>query len=147
MPLAILLNKISRIFPSFIETYYSSFFYKIIATVLSAVTGFLPFSLAELIIVCFSIFVLNYVSKTIFHLCKYKYNRFETLINFGLNILAVLGVIYFSFQLLWGFNYQRLSLDKIFELKIQESSSTEVVELCNQLYAFRLLSNCLRLTS
>jgi len=130
MPLAFLLTKISRIFPNFIETYYSSFFYKIIATVLSAVTGFSPFSLAELIIVCFSIFVLYHVSKMFFHLCKYKNKRLETLKNFGLNILAVLGVIYFSFQLLWGFNYQRLSLDKIFELNIQESTSTEVVELC-----------------
>jgi len=130
MPLAILLTKISRIFPNFIETYYSSFFYKIIATVLSAITEFLPFSLAELIIVCFSIFVLYYVSKMFFHLCKYKIKRLETLKNFGLNILSVLGVIYFSFQLLWGFNYQRLPLDKIFELNIHKSSSTEVVELC-----------------
>ena len=130
MPLAILLTKISRIFPNFIETYYSTFFYKTIATVLSAVTGFLPFSLAELIIVCFSIFVLYYVSKMFFHLYKYKNKRLETLKNFGLNTLAVFGVIYFSFQLLWGFNYQRLSIDKIFELNIQKSSSTEVVELC-----------------
>jgi len=91
---------------------------------------FLPFSLAELIIVCFSIFILYYVSKMFFHLYKYKNKRLETLKNFGLNTLAVFGVIYFSFQLLWGFNYQRLSIDKIFELNIQKSSSTEVVELC-----------------
>lgn len=69
----------------------------------------------------------------LFHLCKYKNKRLDTLKNFGLNILAVLGVIYFSFQLLWGFNYQRLSLDKIFELNIQESSSTEVVDICKTL--------------
>lgn len=68
-----------------------------------------------------------------FHLYKYKNKRLQTLKNFGLNTLAVLGVIYFSFQLLWGFNYQRLSLDKIFELNIQASSSTEVVELCKAL--------------
>jgi len=40
---------------------------------------FLPFSLAELIIVCFSIFILYYVSKMFFHLYKDKNKRLETL--------------------------------------------------------------------
>ncbi|MGH4140241.1 DUF3810 domain-containing protein [Clostridium sp.] len=133
LPLSIFLSQFSRILPNFIEKFYSSFFYKIIANILSAVTGFLPFSLAELIIVSFSTFVIFYISKTIFRLYKYKNKRLNTLKNFGLNILAISGVIYFSFQLLWGFNYQRLTLDKIFQLNIRNSSSAEVANLCKML--------------
>jgi len=123
----------STLLPNYIENFYSSFFYKIIATILSALTGFFPFSLAELIIVCFSTFALWYISKMILDLYRYKNKRVETSKNFALNILALTGVIYFSFQLLWGFNYQRLPLDKIFELNIRNSSPTEVADLCKTL--------------
>lgn len=118
-------------FPNITETYYSSFFYRIIASILSKVTGFLPFSLAELIIVYFLVFVLFHVLKIFIQLFKYKNRRLQILKDLGLNILAVAGLIYFSFQLLWGLNYQRISLDKIFELNIRNSSSAEVVDLCN----------------
>ncbi|MBU3146643.1 DUF3810 domain-containing protein [Clostridium sp. CF012] len=133
LPLGILLTQTSRMFTSFIESFYSSFFYKIIANILSWFTGILPFSLAELVIVSFSAFILVYISKTILNLLKGKNKRLEISKNFILNILAVAGLIYFSFQLLWGFNYQRLTLDKVFQLNVRKSSSKELAELCETL--------------
>ncbi|MBZ9686275.1 DUF3810 domain-containing protein [Clostridium estertheticum] len=130
LPLGIILLQMSRMFPNFIENFYSSFFYKIIASILSAITGFLPFSLAELIVVSFFTFVVWYISKTIFILYRSKNKKLSILKNFVLNVLATLGVIYFSFQLLWGFNYQRLPLEKVFQLEIRKSSSKELGELC-----------------
>lgn len=133
LPFGILVSKLSIIFPNFIEKYYSSFFYKIIATLLSSVTGLLPFSIAELIIVSFVVFALWYILKTIFHLYKFKNNRLGVLKNFVLNVLAAVGIIYFSFQLLWGFNYQRLTLSNIFQLDVRKSSSEELERLCIRL--------------
>lgn len=130
LPLGIVLLQMSRMFPNFIETYYSSFIYKIIANILSAITGFLPFSLAELLIVSFVIFILWFILKTIFRLYKGKNKRFKILKNAIINILSILGLIYFSFQLLWGFNYQRLTLDKVFQLNVRRSSSKELADLC-----------------
>jgi len=130
LPLGIILSQMSRVFPNLIENLYSSFFYKIIASILSAITGVLPFSLAELIIVSFSTFILWYISKTILNLYKGKNKRLNIFRNFILNTLAVLGIIYFSFQLLWGFNYQRFTLDKIFQLDVRNSSSKELGSLC-----------------
>jgi len=121
---------VSKLFPNFIEDFYSSFFYKIIANILSAITGFIPFSLAELIIVSFFTFILWYISKTIFKLYRSKNKRLGILKNSILNILALSGVIYFSFQLLWGFNYQRFTLDKVFQLDVRNSSSSELSNLC-----------------
>lgn len=141
LPLGILLTQLSRMFPNFIEQFYSSFFYKIIANMLSWITGFLPFSLAELIVVFLATFALWYISKTILGLCRYKNKRLEILKNFVLNIFVAGGVIYFSFQLLWGFNYQRLTLNKIFELNIRKSSSNELSQLCVSLISS---SNTLR---
>jgi hypothetical protein len=133
LPLGIILTQVSRIFPNFIEKFYSSFFYKIIANILSALTRFLPFSLAELIIVSFSILTLGYILKTIFKLYKCKNKRFKILKNAILNAFVAVGLIYFSFQILWGFNYQRPTLDKIFELNVRKSSSNELALLCESL--------------
>jgi hypothetical protein len=141
LPLGIILTQLSRIFPNFIEKFYSSFFYKIIAYILSAITGFLPFSLAELIVVSFVAFVLWYVLKTILGLYKCKNKISKILGNFALNMLAACGLIYFSFQFLWGFNYQRLTLNKIFQLNVRNSSPNELSQLCETLISS---SNTLR---
>lgn len=133
LPLGIILTQISRIFPNFIEKFYSSLFYKIIANILSAITGFLPFSVAELIIVSFATLLLWYISKTILDLYKSKNKKLNIIKNFVLNILATSGLIYFSFQLLWGFNYQRLPLNKLFELNVRKSSTNELAQLCARL--------------
>jgi len=133
LPLGILLTQLSRIFPNIVEKYYSSFAYKIIATILSTITGYLPFSLAEYTIVSFATFVLLYILKTILDLYKYKNKRLKIWKNFILNIVATLGLIYFSFQVLWGFNYQRLTLDKIFQLTVRKSTSNELSHLCENL--------------
>jgi len=77
--------------------------------------------------------MLWYILKTFLKLCKCRNKRFEILRNFFLNILATFGVIYFSFQILWGFNYQRLTLDKIFQLNVRPSSSNELALLCESL--------------
>ena len=130
LPFAIFLSKLSVIFPNFIEKFYTTFFYKIIATLLSSVTGLLPFSIAELIIVSLVAFALWYILKTILHLYKFKNKRFDILKNFVLNVLATVGLIYFSFQLLWGFNYQRLTLSKVFQLDVHKSSVEELSQLC-----------------
>lgn len=133
LPLGILLTQLSRIFPNIIEEFYSSFFYKIIAHILSLITGFLPFSLAELIIVSFAVSLFWYILKTILDLYKCKNKKLKILKNAILNILATLGLIYFSFQILWGFNYQRLTLDKIFQLNVRKSSTNELAQLCERL--------------
>jgi len=133
LPIGIILTQLSKKFPNFTEHFYSSFIYKIITKILSVITGFLPFSLAEFIIISFVAFTLFYILKTIFKLHKYKNKRMKIIKTFILNILATTGLIYFSFQLLWGFNYQRLTLDKIFELNVRTSSSSELASLCTSL--------------
>ena len=133
LPIGISLTQLSKVFPNFTETFYSSFLYKPIATTLSSITGFFSFSLAEYIIVSFSIFLLLYISKTIFNLLRHKTKRKKVLKNVLLNTLATSGLIYFSFQLLWGFNYQRLPLAKILKLNVHNSTTNELTHLCEDL--------------
>jgi hypothetical protein len=133
LPLGIILSKTSTMFPTFVEDFYSSFFYKIIANFLSALTGFLPFSLAELMLIFFVALILWYILKTILDLYRYRNKRLKVLKNFLLNIFATVGLVYFSFQLLWGLNYQRLTLDKILHLNVRKSSTNELVQLCERL--------------
>jgi len=133
LPIGISLTQLSRVLPNFTERFYSLFVYKIIVTTISSITDFFPFSLAECIIVSFSTFVLWYISKTIFNLLRHKTKRRMILKNLLLNTLAASGLIYFSFQLLWGFNYQRLPLAKILKLNVHNSTTNELVHLCEDL--------------
>ena len=130
LPFGIFLSRLSVISPNFIEKFYTTFFYKMIATLLSSVTGLLPFSIAEFIIIFFVAFALWYILKTTFRLYKFKNKRLGVFKNFLLNVLATVGLLYFSFQILWGFNYQRLTLNKIFQLDVHKSSSEELSQLC-----------------
>jgi len=143
LPLGILFTQFSRLFPNFIEKFYSTYFYKMIANILCFITGSLPFSLAELIILSLITFILWYMLKTFIKLYKCKNKRLKILRNFVLNMFAAFGIIYFSFQVLWGFNYQRLTLDKIFQLNVHNSVSTDLSSLCEHLI---YSSNTLRAT-
>ncbi|MBU3177436.1 DUF3810 domain-containing protein [Clostridium estertheticum] len=133
LPIGILLTQLCRVFPNFTERFYSLFIYKIIVTNISSITGFFPFSLAECIIISFSTFVLWYIYKTIFSLLRHKNKRTIILKNMLLNALAISGLIYFSFQLLWGFNYQRLPLAKTLKLDVHNSTTNELAHLCKDL--------------
>ncbi|WP_162523065.1 DUF3810 domain-containing protein [Clostridium estertheticum] len=141
LPIGISLTQLCRVFPNFTERFYSLFIYKIIVTTISSITDFFPFSLAECIIISFSAFVLWYIYKTIFSLLRHKNKRKRILKNMLLNALAISGLIYFSFQLLWGFNYQRLPLAKTLKLDVHNSTTNELAHLCKDLITS---SNALR---
>jgi len=50
-----------------------------------------------------------------------------------INILTYLSILYVLFMFLWGFNYDRLSFNKIADLKIERSTEDQLKGLCTQL--------------
>ncbi len=122
-----LLNTILRIYPQIVEKYYSNSINKLTRQALSFITGIFPFSVAEFL-VFFLLIVLILLLITL--IIKIRRGGFLEQL---LNITVYLSILYVLFMLLWGFNYNRLSFDKIAGLKVQKSSEKELYNLCDSL--------------
>jgi hypothetical protein len=127
VPIIILLNLILRKFPIFVERYYSTTFNKFIREALGKLTNPLPFSVSEFFIL---LLVIYFLASIILLIARIKKDGF---FNPFLSIASSLAVIYILFMLLWGFNYHRLSFDRIAGIKVEKSSKQELYELCDDL--------------
>jgi hypothetical protein len=126
-PIIFLLNLITKRYPKFIESYYSTSFNKGIRQLLSLITSFFPTSLAEFLVPAL---LLVLISSIIVLIIKMKKGGF---VNHLTNILSYVSVLYVLFMVLWGFNYNRLPFDKIAGLSIEKSSKQELYALCQNL--------------
>lgn len=128
-----LLSYCSSLNPIFIEKVYSNNIDKIIREALSLAAGIFPFSLAEILILIFIIAVIYYILYTLAILIKKKLCRKKIITNFFLNCLAVIGVVYFVFLIVWGLNYDRLTFATIAKYDTHTASVKELGDLCEDL--------------
>lgn len=133
LPIGFLASRVLSLFPEFVERYYSRGVYRFIGQVLSALTGWIPFSLAEIIIILLTSYILSALVRGIILLFKRRSKAFHLFKKTTANLAAFLGIIYFLFILLWGINYYRKPLSASLELEIRPSSSQELYTLCDSL--------------
>lgn len=103
--------------------------YRIIGQGLSGFTGLFPLSLAELIVLIFFALIIFHLLSFIKKIYLGKADTHD-LFRYTLNILLTLGILYFSFMILWGFHYHRLPFSDISDLDIRPSSIEELEALC-----------------
>lgn len=108
------------------ETFYSNGIYKIISWTISHITGWLPFSVAEFLLIILVLFMIGSLVTLIGKMIRDKIHRWIFLGNAVLNLLVITGILYFSFVVMWGLNYNRLSLSKIINLTIKPASVNEL---------------------
>jgi len=102
--------------PTFVERYYSTGIYPYISKASRYLLGWIPFSVGDLLYAVLIIWLL-------FSLYKLIRKRFDNWLKFLTEALLTLNIIYFSFHLLWGFNYYRLPLHQA--LKMGNDYTTE----------------------
>ncbi|MDD4569277.1 MAG: DUF3810 domain-containing protein [Tepidanaerobacteraceae bacterium] len=129
--IGILIFLVSGYYPQITENIYSTFIYKILGQSISKITGIFPFSIAEVIILFSVISITAYTLRSAFYFIKTK--KIRELKKLFLNILTAAGIIYFSFQLLWGLNYNRVRLDEILSLDARAPTQEELIGLCEDL--------------
>ncbi|GLC28909.1 DUF3810 domain-containing protein [Clostridium omnivorum] len=125
--IAILMNLIFKRIPEFVEKNYSLGFDKTIRQALSISTGYIPFSFGEFLVIF--LFLLLVILVLIVFI-KIKNGG---ALNAILNLVTYLSALYIIFMVFWGFNYNRLSFDKISNLKIEKSSKQDLYLLCEDL--------------
>lgn len=126
-PIIFLLNVITKSYPGFIERYYSTSINKNIRQALSLITSPIPTSVAEVLVFLLLIIL---AASLIVLIIKIKSGGF---VNQLFSVLAYVSALYILFMVFWGFNYNRLSFDKISGLNIEKSSKQELYNLCESL--------------
>ncbi|MCX7924018.1 MAG: DUF3810 domain-containing protein [Clostridia bacterium] len=133
LPLGVLLFYLSAYVPGFIEKYYSNGLYKVLAQVLSLVTGVLPVSLAEFIVISLALCIIFYISLTLFRVFRQKSGKRHILFGVLSNALIFVSIVYFAFVILWGLNYNRQPFSEIAGFKIQPASVDVLSNMCKDI--------------
>ncbi len=133
LPITMIFFNLSSFIPNCIEVKFTNGIYKLITQPISLLTGIIPFSLTEIIIVIFILFSLGKCVKLFLNIKNDKHHRMSILKQFFQNICISISLVYFFFICLWGLNYNRLTLSKIMDLEIHTASNLELIELCESL--------------
>ncbi|WP_348800335.1 DUF3810 domain-containing protein [Flavobacterium adhaerens] len=106
----IIILKILRFFPEYIEAFYCNSLYQYISKSLRIILGIIPFSVGDCIYFILILFLIRWFWK------RRGTWKLEWKNNI-LSILSCLSVFYFCFHLLWALNYYRVPLFEKMNIK------------------------------
>ena len=153
IPLGILLTGWAKANARVAEVFFATGIYKYLSQGMSMLTGWIPFSLMELIIIVGPVAVLVLIIRQIVRVCKVKKptyamsekhrdimevqsvaaQRINLLITMLQNLLCLAAVIYFGYVLLCGVNYHRYPVAYHLGLTVENSTVEELAGLYTEL--------------
>lgn len=113
--------------PQFIETYYSEGIYPWISKFFRWTFGWIPFSVGDMLYFLLIVFAIRY-------LIVHKKHIKSHLKPFFRDVIMVLSTAYFTFHLLWGFNYYRQPISEKLGLR-DTHTQRELIDLIERLTA------------
>lgn len=143
LPLQILGLQLLKRFPEFVETYYSLGLYPLITKASRFLFGWIPFSVGDIFYLLIAILAIRWIYKNIRRIGKEP-------LRFLLDITATVSIVYFMFNLLWGFNYYRLPLHQSLNIENtynQEqliSTTKRFIDKSNQLHRELIANDSLK---
>jgi NADH:ubiquinone oxidoreductase subunit 6 (subunit J) len=132
-PVSLLLLLAAKQSSFFAEQIYAKHIYKFISQIISTITGMVPFSIAEILIILLPAAAIAITIRFIVLLIADKNNRIERLIRGILNLCCTISVILFMFLIQGGLNYYRYPFSTYSDLKIENSSINELYALTHSL--------------
>ncbi len=132
-PLSMLLFYSTSFIPHIIENIYSRGINKLFIEIISQLTGLVPFSIAEVGLIVLSIIALIIIIRRIIKVIRQKSGKPKSLLNFLIDILITVSVIYFILTISWSLNYNRLPFAEIAGLDTHPASVDELSNLCDSL--------------
>ncbi len=133
LPIAILLINISAHSPALVEKIYSRGFYRVISQGLSLLAGWAPFSLIEFLLIAFILLVIIIIVRWVVKVIKNPSGRGGRIVNYVLNALALVSVLYFVFVITFDINYQRLPFSQIADMDVRPATVDELYNVCKSL--------------
>ncbi|MTI55799.1 DUF3810 domain-containing protein [Geosporobacter ferrireducens] len=133
LPLSLLLTAVAAARPSLVEQIYVGSLYPLIQRILSLITGFVPFSVGEFMVILLLLYLIFGFSRGILQIIRRKPEGFRILGHWVIHLFISFCFIYFSFVILWGLNYHRLPFAEIAGLDTQPASVEELAVLSESL--------------
>jgi len=153
IPLGFLFTYLAKSNAQIAEKVFSNGIYKWLSQGMSLLTGWIPFSLMELIIIVGPVTLLVLIIRQIVRVCKVKKpacamseyhrdimevqsigeQRFLLLMTMLQNILCLVAVIFFGYVLLCGINYHRYPVAYHLGLTVEDSTIEELEGLYAEL--------------
>ncbi|MBP5159992.1 MAG: DUF3810 family protein [Lachnospiraceae bacterium] len=139
-PAGALIYALARLFSDFCEHVLSGGLYRALQALISTVTGFLPFSLAELVLVLLIPAILATIIVFTFKMIRCGQpkpytdgtvrGRKHIAIRAGLKLVGTLGIIFFSFVVLCGMNYFRQGIAESFGIEASGENKELLKDMC-----------------
>lgn len=130
VPLAFLIKWLMSLNPAFTEKYYSRGLYPLIMKPLSKLTGLIPVSIAEILI----LFAILYILIKIVYLIAVKRpDKKSDILSFFINIIMIVSLLIFIQTIVWSINYERMSFAENAGINVRDSSVDELEALCRKL--------------
>jgi hypothetical protein len=133
LPAAAGLQWLAAAHPQDVENVYSRVVYPPLAGAQSRLSGALPISLAELLLVGLLLAAGLRVGFLGWSTWRRRTGRWRAILTLLGDTLALSGALYFSFLVLWGLNYQRLPFASSVGLRVVPSPPSELELLCVEL--------------
>jgi hypothetical protein len=135
LPLSVLALRIAAACPDMVESVYSRAAYPAILCGLALLTGWFPFSVAEILVVAALACAVFLVLRAAVRLFGGRRSVGNVFLQGVTLTVAVAGVLAAAGLLLWGFNYQRVPLARSADLDTSPASVAELRALCEDLLA------------
>jgi hypothetical protein len=132
-PLSFLLIFIAKTSIFFAEQIYALHIYKWLSQIISLITGLVPISLAELLIIILPIVLIILLIKFIIRIYRDREARKVNLAKGLINVLCMVSVLLFLFTILAGLNYYRYPFSYYSNLEIDKYSLEELYDMTSQL--------------
>ncbi len=116
--------------PALVEQAFARSFYSWLGGRLACLTAWLPVSLGETLLLGLGGFGLARLARG---LLMGRRPSAKRLLDGGSALLVIAGIVYLTFLVLWGFNYQRQPFAVSAGLEVRPSSLGELLTLCGAL--------------
>lgn len=133
IPVSVLILELAKRNIFFAEEIMAKRVYKVLSVAVSALTGWIPFSVAELIVVLAPVLFLVLLVRFILRFVKRKEERFSLSLLAILNLACTASVLFFIYVVGCGVNYYRVSIADYCEIQVHPSSKEELYDLCVEL--------------
>lgn len=133
IPLSILIILITKYNSDIAEYLFARKIYLYSSQAIGFVFGWIPFSIAEMILVLFVATGMFLLIRFCYRFAKAKRMRIRLLKRGLLNFLCIFSIILFLYVMLCGTNYYRKDFATNLDLTVTKSSSKELTDMCYNL--------------
>lgn len=124
--------KIFSLFPDAVERYYASGIYPVVSKLQRILFGWLPFSVGDIfygLVIVWLLYKLYHTTRRVVKKQTTKKYWIHALLQAGFIVL----IVYVSFNLLWGLNYNRRGVAYQLGLSVQRYSKDDLVQMMQQI--------------